>query len=435
MNSDRFLIIFIVLVFVPFSLACNVSIDRESDIFKIRVDSIKVVKFFISVKESSECYLQKCELNFEVKSTQPDSINVVQFEGNSSIAFPPFLTEFNASISLKGLFPGFFELSTFCELESQLSMNLSTRSIFQGSVVRQVGMIDKVMQYVIRVMVFVMYANMGTQLDIAVVKETLKRPIGPAIGFFSQFIFMPLVSYVIGYLLLYEHDIWRLGIFLFGCSPGGNSSNFWTLIFKGDLNLSITMTFISCIASLGMMPLWLYTLGKTITKTVKLEVPFTNLVISLVTLTSPIFVGILVKYFKPKCAEYVRKVIRPLTFVIVIAMIILLFVTQYFMFRMFTGIIVLTGFLIAISGYILGAVAALVFRLNRKQIIAISIETAFQNGSIALVILHTSFDYPESDLAVVPIIAQALITGQPLWLVYAIISLSSFLRKKRTETE
>ena len=53
----------------------------------------------------------------------------------------------------------------------------------------------------------------------------------------------------------------RLGLFVLGCSPGGNGSNFWTLLLNGDINLSITMTFVSTIAALGMMPFWIYTLG------------------------------------------------------------------------------------------------------------------------------------------------------------------------------
>jgi sodium/bile acid cotransporter 3/5 len=36
--------------------------------------------------------------------------------------------------------------------------------------------------------------NMGAALDTKVLKETLKRPVGPVIGFFSQFVIMPLVG-------------------------------------------------------------------------------------------------------------------------------------------------------------------------------------------------------------------------------------------------
>lgn len=64
----------------------------------------------------------------------------------------------------------------------------------------------------------------------------------------------PLVqfSFCTGWLLL-DDPLHRLGLFTLGCSPGGSASNFWTLLFNGDLNLSITMTFISTIIAMGMV--------------------------------------------------------------------------------------------------------------------------------------------------------------------------------------
>ncbi len=45
--------------------------------------------------------------------------------------------------------------------------------------------------------------------------------------------------------------LFRLGLFVLGCCPGGTGSNFWCILLGGDINLSITMTFISTIAALG----------------------------------------------------------------------------------------------------------------------------------------------------------------------------------------
>lgn len=50
---------------------------------------------------------------------------------------------------------------------------------------------------------------------------------------------------------LFEEAYLQLGLFTFGCSPGGGASNMWTVLLGGNLNLSIAMTFISTIASLG----------------------------------------------------------------------------------------------------------------------------------------------------------------------------------------
>ena len=56
--------------------------------------------------------------------------------------------------------------------------------------------------------------------------------------------------------------LFRLGLFVLGCCPGGTGSNFWTLLLNGDINMSITMTFMSSILALVFMPIWIFLLGK-----------------------------------------------------------------------------------------------------------------------------------------------------------------------------
>ena len=80
-----------------------------------------------------------------------------------------------------------------------------------------------------------------------------------------------------------------------GCSPGGNGSNFWTLLLNGDINLSITMTFVSTIAALGMMPLWIFVLGSTLNEG-DLVIPYGQLFISLIALIGPISLGMWIRY-------------------------------------------------------------------------------------------------------------------------------------------
>ena len=50
-------------------------------------------------------------------------------------------------------------------------------------------------------LVIVNTINMGAQLDIQIIKEVFKKPIGPFVGFISQFGFMPLFSFFIGWVI------------------------------------------------------------------------------------------------------------------------------------------------------------------------------------------------------------------------------------------
>ncbi|GFS00190.1 ileal sodium/bile acid cotransporter-like [Elysia marginata] len=61
--------------------------------------------------------------------------------------------------------------------------------------------IDTVFRIVLRCVIVMATAGMGLKVDIQVVKQVLKKPIGPVIGFCCQFICMPLVSTYIEVLL------------------------------------------------------------------------------------------------------------------------------------------------------------------------------------------------------------------------------------------
>jgi predicted Na+-dependent transporter len=56
--------------------------------------------------------------------------------------------------------------------------------------------------------ILIMIANvlMGAELDVSIIASTIKRPVAPAIGFFTQFFLMPLVS------LLIMDKIWAFNI-------------------------------------------------------------------------------------------------------------------------------------------------------------------------------------------------------------------------------
>jgi sodium/bile acid cotransporter 3/5 len=87
-------------------------------------------------------------------------------------------------------------------------------------------------------------------------------------------------SFFVGWLMTTD-TLFRLGLFILGCSPGGTNSNFWCILLGGDINLSITMTFMSTIAALGMMPLWVFLMGPLLTEG-DLVIPFGQLIFTLI---------------------------------------------------------------------------------------------------------------------------------------------------------
>lgn len=332
----------------------------------------------------------------------------------------------NFSFVVKGIFLGYTKVTVNltaatkgCRSEDSKRLvgasETNTRSFnLSVSVIRPPSVLVNVVTGVMAALVAFNYINMGVQLDLHAIGKVLKKPIGPVIGFVCQFLFMPLASYGISLLLLDDISL-RLGLFTLGCSPGGSMSNFWTLLFDGDVTLSVTMTFISTIAALAMMPLWIFTLGASLFRDREATIPYVNLAGSLIILTLPIGIGMLIQQYSPRLSKISRKIIKPFTLICVFVGICVGLYANSFVFSLFTWQVLLAGICIAWGGYTFGALMAWIFRLNKSQIIAVSIETAFQNPAVAFVMLLMSLPQPDADLSSVPVIAQLMLTGLPMW--------------------
>jgi|ERR1711971_119456 len=123
-------------------------------------------------------------------------------------------------------------------------------------------------------------------------KEVLRRPVGPAIGFVSQFVFMPLISFLLGYVFPNSSPEMRLGLFVTGTSPGGGASNIWTVMFGGNLDLSVTMTAVSTFSAFFMMPLWVFLLGEVIIADTQIVIPYFKITTYAVMLVVPLLIGL-----------------------------------------------------------------------------------------------------------------------------------------------
>jgi hypothetical protein len=65
-----------------------------------------------------------------------------------------------------------------------------------SSVIHKDSGIRTIFTIAITILVIINNINMGCQLDLDAIKKVLRKPVSPAIGFMSQFLFMPLVRMI-----------------------------------------------------------------------------------------------------------------------------------------------------------------------------------------------------------------------------------------------
>lgn len=286
------------------------------------------------------------------------------------------------------------------------------------------------------VIIIVCLANvvMGCKTEPHVVKEVLKKPVGPLTGMFAQFVLMPLIALAVIYIFTFDPAN-ALGFFAMACSPGGSASNAYTYLLAGDVSLSVTMTLCSTILSLGIMPLWLFTVGTKILYRAEVQIPYTNILTSLVGLVIPVGIGMVIQWKKPTWAKYIAMTIRPIMVIFFVLVFTVGVYSNLYIFKLMQDkpVILLAGALVPYIGFLFGGLVAIITRQSWKQVRTISIETGIQNTGIAIVLLKVSLPAPDNDISIVAPIASAIFT--PIPMLIAIIGYEMYKRcyKKNTK--
>ncbi|CAG2121000.1 unnamed protein product, partial [Medioppia subpectinata] len=169
-----------------------------------------------------------------------------------------------------------------------------------------------------------------------------------------------------------------------------------------------------------MMPLWLFTLGRNIFEGTTTSVPLHNIFGSLGSMTIFLGLGLLLQKYIPRMANICRRILAPVSIAMIIFIIIFGTYANLYMFRMMSWRILLAASINVWSGFLVGLIAATVFRQSFADQIAIAIETGVQNTGVAIVLLGLSLPQPDADLASVVPVAASVMTPIPLTIVYII---------------
>jgi len=336
----------------------------------------------------------------------------VEEGGEAELELPaPAARDWTITVNLTGTFLGFTDVKAVLEEEdgeevTDVTLKLTvTRSKAKKTA-------SKIFGYSVAVLVSLAYINFGCALDLGVVKEVLRKPIGPAIGFVSQFIFMPLCSFVLGYV--FERPEMRLGLFVTGTSPGGGASNIWTIMFGGNLDLSVTMTAVSTFSAFFMMPLWVFLLGELIIADTQIVIPYFKITTYAVMLVVPLLIGVSIRKCLPKVADFMVKIMKPLALFLIVFILACGIWSQFFMIKLITWRTAVVGFFLPWLGFGFGCILSKFCGRERKDIIAIAIETGIQNTGMSIFMLWYALDHPAGDLAAVVPVAVATLTPLPL---------------------
>jgi BASS family bile acid:Na+ symporter len=238
---------------------------------------------------------------------------------------------------------------------------------------------------------------LGVSLDIKVsdIKNTLLYPKSIIVGFFGQFIFLPVLTYGL-IVLMQPHPSVAMGLIIVAACPGGNVSNFFTSLAKGNSALSVSLTFIATITALFMTPFnisfWggMYGPTSSLVKEVALN-PSEVMQTIFIVLGIPLVLGLAINHRYEKIARVLQAYLKHFSTVCLVLLIVGGLIGNYKNFLNFIGPVVLVVFLQNFIALSIGFITSSILKLPNKDKKAITIEIGIQNSALALALAFEFF--------------------------------------------
>jgi len=264
---------------------------------------------------------------------------------------------------------------------------------------------------------FVMF-GVALEIKLSSFKEILFAPKPAIIGFISQFLVLPALTF--GLIVLLKDFLspsMALGMVLVSACPGGNVSNFISSLAKGNIALSVSLTAIATTAAIVLTPLNFAFWGKLVIQFFEnqsagalirpLQIDgFQVFQTIFIILGLPLLFGITLNHKFPAFTKKIMGPIKKISILVFSAIIVLALAKNfdYFIHAIqFIFIIVLLHNALALgSGYTIASL----FKLSKANRKSISIETGIQNSGLALVLIFNPKIFPpELELGGMAIIA------------------------------
>jgi bile acid:Na+ symporter, BASS family len=244
------------------------------------------------------------------------------------------------------------------------------------------------------ILAFLMF---GIALDsrVAEFRRVARMPLAMGVGIVAQFVVLPAVTFALTLLLQPGPSI-ALGMILVACCPPGNISNILTHRAGGNVALSVSMTAVTNLLSIVVMPLnfafWagIHPTAAPLLRTIALD-PLQMVLHIVAIIGIPFVLGLLCAEKLPRLAERIKRSARWLSLFFLVAFIVGAIAGNWRYFLDYVGLVLLAVVIHDALAFGTGYACASAMKLHEYDRRAISIEVGIRNAGLGLVLIFSFF--------------------------------------------
>jgi BASS family bile acid:Na+ symporter len=248
----------------------------------------------------------------------------------------------------------------------------------------------------LKIVIGLILFGIALDTDVEDFKAAARRPGTITIGVLAQFIALPAITFVLTLVLGLRGSV-ALGLILVACCPPGNVSNILTHRAGGDVALSVSMTAVSNVLAIVLMPLnmafWggLHPTGQKLLEKIELSPVDMLLEIALV-IGVPFVAGVTLARAVPRFAAVAHRIVGPVSYLGLAAIIVIGVAKNWGIFVDYIGVVLIAVFLHDALALLLGYAIGRATRLPLPSTKAMTFEVGIRNAGLGLLLVFTYFD-------------------------------------------
>jgi bile acid:Na+ symporter, BASS family len=257
--------------------------------------------------------------------------------------------------------------------------------------------------------------GLGLSLTIADFKRVMVFPKAAIVGLFCQMLILPAFCFALCLTLNLNKEL-SVGMMLLVATPGGAAANLYSHLAKGDLALNITLTAINSVLTIISLPVVVYfSMWYFMDAEEQIPLQFKKIVEVFSLVLIPVVVGMFFKNIFPVFAEKSEKPVKIMSAAFLIMVVLGAFGHESGNAMKYVIAVGAATIILNTVSMWTGYLVPLLFKIDRKQAIAISFEAGIHNGIIAMytasnVLGNNNMAIPAAVYGIVSLIAAAIHT-------------------------
>ena len=251
---------------------------------------------------------------------------------------------------------------------------------------------------------------LGIDINKKAFTDIAHNPKAVLLGMVGQIIILPVIAFSIAWFLKLP-PVYFMGLVLVACCPGGSSSNVFSMLAKGEVALSVTLTALSSIMTLFTLPLIMEFVAEAVSDMsgVRIELPVGKLLVqNIVLIFLPLFAGSMFKRLCPAAAAKTRKVLGKMAFPALMILAAVFFLQYKKEIADNFASLGLSAALLILIAMACSSSMSRIGRFSNAVRRTIVIEVGMQNAAQAIAIASSPFIFNSGEMAL-PAICYALL--------------------------